>query len=386
MNTAYPPPSGTKSPVLSPTIKSTFSSDGHYPTATVAPFKPYPTLTLQPGPTSTPIPLVFPAKSRAGNIYFTSKSNKDSRSFLGSLTLDSTGKIINEAKIINSAAIDYDPFVFPSFDRSLIGLFGGQNNLRIFNLKESRFENISETYRGERIYNWFPDNKQILYRGSSALYLGNPVTGEYLPLVLPNFGSVRAAAASPNGKYVVFSYSSSPNPSGLSIIETTGQNEHPLVKGGYDITNISWSPDGKKIVFSSAGALQVLNSDGTDQKPYDVALPLCYFLPPVWSPDSHQIAVVTAIGETFCPGWGDDIYKGSYIQIIEVDQGKVHPLITDGSTGYIDPEWSPDGSQIAFSSNRSGSPAIWVVYTDGSNLRQITPNYTQARFPIWQKP
>jgi TolB protein len=37
-----------------------------------------------------------------------------------------------------------------------------------------------------------------------------------------------------------------------------------------------------------------------------------------------------------------------------------------------DPVWSPDGNQIAFYSNRDGDFEIYVVNSDGSNLRQIT--------------
>ena len=36
------------------------------------------------------------------------------------------------------------------------------------------------------------------------------------------------------------------------------------------------------------------------------------------------------------------------------------------------PTWSPTGVQIAFTSDRSGSPAIYVVGSDGLNLRRIS--------------
>src|SRR4030067_2387508 len=36
------------------------------------------------------------------------------------------------------------------------------------------------------------------------------------------------------------------------------------------------------------------------------------------------------------------------------------------------PPYSPDGRYIAFVSNRSGAPEIWVAAVDGSDLHQIT--------------
>jgi Tol biopolymer transport system component len=37
------------------------------------------------------------------------------------------------------------------------------------------------------------------------------------------------------------------------------------------------------------------------------------------------------------------------------------------------PSWSPDGSRILFTSNRSGSSDnVWTMSADGSDLRQVT--------------
>ena len=43
----------------------------------------------------------------------------------------------------------------------------------------------------------------------------------------------------------------------------------------------------------------------------------------------------------------------------------------NGQGGY-DIAWSPDGSQVAFTSNRSGSVDIWVMNADGSRLTSLT--------------
>lgn len=49
-----------------------------------------------------------------------------------------------------------------------------------------------------------------------------------------------------------------------------------------------------------------------------------------------------------------------------------------------DPAWSPDGSKIAFISNRTGSAEVWVMNRDGSGQRRLTDTKaTRAGNPTW---
>jgi dipeptidyl aminopeptidase/acylaminoacyl peptidase len=60
--------------------------------------------------------------------------------------------------------------------------------------------------------------------------------------------------------------------------------------------------------------------------------------------------------------------------------------VTSG-TGVADnhPAWSPDGTKLAFTSNRSGLDNIWIVNVDGSGLMQLTTatGYLDAKYPSW---
>ena len=47
------------------------------------------------------------------------------------------------------------------------------------------------------------------------------------------------------------------------------------------------------------------------------------------------------------------------------------------------PEWSPYGTEIAFSSDRDGDDEIFVMDADGSNPTQITDNDTDDQSPAW---
>ena len=48
------------------------------------------------------------------------------------------------------------------------------------------------------------------------------------------------------------------------------------------------------------------------------------------------------------------------------------------------PSWSPDGTKIAFQSNRLGNPDIWVMNADGTGARPLTANsLAEESAPEW---
>lgn len=48
-----------------------------------------------------------------------------------------------------------------------------------------------------------------------------------------------------------------------------------------------------------------------------------------------------------------------------------------------EPAWSPDGSRIAFISNRTGALKLWVMEADGSRPRQVTSGPAEDDAPAW---
>src|SRR6185503_4104615 len=67
--------------------------------------------------------------------------------------------------------------------------------------------------------------------------------------------------------------------------------------------------------------------------------------------------------------------------------GGVATRITSGMAMDLQPVFSPDGKQILFTSDRSGSTNLWLVNADGTNLRPLTKERAteQAAFrnPEW---
>jgi Tol biopolymer transport system component len=57
--------------------------------------------------------------------------------------------------------------------------------------------------------------------------------------------------------------------------------------------------------------------------------------------------------------------------------------LTDDDAVESHPDISPDHSQVAFASNRSGNWAIWVVGTDGKGLRRVTDGTADDTWPSW---
>jgi imidazolonepropionase-like amidohydrolase/Tol biopolymer transport system component len=58
--------------------------------------------------------------------------------------------------------------------------------------------------------------------------------------------------------------------------------------------------------------------------------------------------------------------------------------IADGLAWDVQPRFSPDGTRIAFTSDRAGGDNIWVMNTDGSDKRQVTKeDFRLLNQPTW---
>jgi len=71
------------------------------------------------------------------------------------------------------------------------------------------------------------------------------------------------------------------------------------------------------------------------------------------------------------------------IYTVPITGGEAHPLLT-GNAWDIQPRYSPNGREIAFSSDRGGGDNIWVMNRDGSNPRAITKEtFRLLNGPAW---
>jgi Tol biopolymer transport system component len=71
------------------------------------------------------------------------------------------------------------------------------------------------------------------------------------------------------------------------------------------------------------------------------------------------------------------------IHIMNSD-GSDRTRLAEGQAGFLSaPTWSPDGSRIAFVSDQSGNPNIWVMDSDGNGLVNLTQHDDKDHSPAW---
>ena len=71
------------------------------------------------------------------------------------------------------------------------------------------------------------------------------------------------------------------------------------------------------------------------------------------------------------------------ISVMDADGGNQENL-TNHPVDDMDPAWSPDGTKIAFVSNRNdGVYQVYVMDADGTNQIQLTDGPREKRFPDW---
>lgn len=167
------------------------------------------------------------------------------------------------------------------------------------------------------------------------------------------------------------------------IMDADGKNLTKLtecISPRYEITGLSWHPDGTKIAFSGKEGIgegvYAIDVDGKNHTRLSTK-----GFGAKWSPDGTKIAYVITEGT-----WKEKNFK-RFIYLMDTDgKNRNQVKLAEGAN----PQWNPDGTKILFSSKiqneenySKSSCGIYSIDTDAKNLKRLTEGKIYAHNPEW---
>ena len=137
----------------------------------------------------------------------------------------------------------------------------------------------------------------------------------------------------------------------------------------------AWSADGSEIAYTSNAAgstdIWMMDADGTNQRNITKDSANCYG--PEFSPDGTRIAYTRVAANGTLDIWTMNSDGSGAVNVTAAAPG-------DNS----DPSWSPDGTKLAFSSLRTAQKGVYVMDADGSNVTaRLSDSFEWSDDPSW---
>ena len=198
---------------------------------------------------------------------------------------------------------------------------------------------------------------------------------------------------SPDGTKIAFTSDRSGR-SNIYVMNSDGANVQAVTHLGNESVDLrvydpAWSPDGTKLIYVSSfmgevSSLVVVNADGSgSSRALGAGTEVA---DPAWSPDGTRIAFVGR--ESFFNP--EDSVRFSLFVINADGSGKTRvatEALPFNSFAYppeaSGPSWSPDGTRLAFVSNRDGNAEIYTVSATGGEVKRLTNNPAADTLPTW---
>jgi dipeptidyl aminopeptidase/acylaminoacyl peptidase len=236
-----------------------------------------------------------------------------------------------------------------------------------------------------------PDGKWIAYtigstnfreeRSESQVWMIPAAGGEAMPMTIKGTSAGRPRW-SPDGKYLSFTASRGENArTQVWALDRRGGEAQQLTEVKQGIQSYEWSPDSSRLLLviqdPSPEELQRQQDEEAGVRP---ARPRGQ---PPWVVDRLQFK------QDFT-GYLDR--RRNHLYVFEMSSKKLRQ-ITSGDYQDGAPQWSPDGKQIAFVSNRGPNPDgdfnndLWLVSADntdmGKTMLKLTSNVGPDTSPAW---
>ena len=213
--------------------------------------------------------------------------------------------------------------------------------------------------------------------GHVEIYVMNP-DGSGQQRVTVGDGRLNLPALSPDGTRIAFT-SQRGVASEVFVVDVKGGSPRQITElaaKGLGARGVSWAPDGKSLVFTSAilGNIYVINVDGTGLR--QLTNPPGRHSRPSWSPDGTRIAYVSnrsGLPEIY-------VMNADGTHATRVTVGAVRRPANHWSPA---PSWSPDSRRIAFTSDQDGNEEIYVINADGTGLTRLTTDPAEDWGPSW---
>ncbi len=204
---------------------------------------------------------------------------------------------------------------------------------------------------------------------------------------------------SPDGKSIAYAAYLADGNNDVFVMDKDGDNKRQITDGpGYD-GHPHWSFDGKRIVFNSDRTtpdrnaawsdrwheIFSANADGTDIRQHTQCKSVCTY--GSLSPAGDRILYRKTIDSASFSWSLQRGTRNSEVFVARTDgTDEINLSANTAFDGW--PVWAPDGSRIAFASNRAGPARVGHIYTinpDGTELRQITTGSWSYTQPAWSK-